>query len=112
MIQNPVAQHWAADWTARVYPTLLFPASWTSLLYLLELSLFRGLTGTYLRCTADPATLWHRNTRRGLGDRTHTTCIPPVHYTSLYKFCRMCAVRKLGGEGKEDSQSNSQPLGM
>lgn len=112
MIETPVAQQWIAGWTAQVYPTLLFPASWTSLVYLLELSLFRGATGTYLHCTADPATLWHRNTHRGLGDRIRTTCIPLVHYTFLYKFCQMCAVRKLGGEEKEDSESKSQPHGM
>lgn len=67
----------------------------------------------YLHCTAGPSSLWHRNTHRGLGDRTRRTCIPLVHYTFLYKFCQMCAVHKLGGRGeKDDSESNMQPLEM
>lgn len=61
-------------------------------LHQLQLPLFPA---SYLHCTAVPSSLWHRNSRRGLGDRTRKTCIPLVHYTFLYRSCQTCVARKL-----------------
>lgn len=96
--------------TSPVHPLLLFPASWIPLVYVPARFLFRGVIGTYLRCTADPANLQRRSTRRGLGDRTHTTCIPLVHYTFLYKFCQTCVAHKLWGEKKMIQSQIFNPL--
>lgn len=78
-----------------------------------ELSLCRaGGRGAYLHCTAGSSSRWHRSTHRGLGDRTRRTCIPLVHYTVPYKFCQMCAVRKLFGGEEGDSELSIQPFEM